>query len=351
MNSELLKETLVKMYNLGLSKQTVRSVYGFFLNSDLKSLQYMNPNRIAVKNDLTFSETLKFVTFGVLTGLLQMEWDVFCPKCGNLNFSANKVKHLHAHETCNACGAQFEPLADQNIVVTVSLHAKFFQTPLKLNPENIPVKDDRVRPFTLLELIGFPPFREHFTEQVPSMNQSIKIGTVSIVFTDLIQSTALYEHIGDIKAFILVEDHFKLLFGSIVEYFGGVIKTIGDAVMAVFNQPLQAFKAGIEIKKQLSDFLQKNVPDFPTGIKVGMHVGPAVLVNLNNTFDLFGRTVNLTARLVNYAQQQSIAVSEDFYKESEIGQFIQDQRFSVRSLEAQLKGIENKQTVYRITVL
>ena len=70
----------------------------------------------------------------------------------------------------------------------------------------------------------------------------IGVKDITILFTDLKGSTALYERIGDLKAFSLVHRHFDSLEQVINNHNGAIVKTIGDAVMATFLNPfLYAF--------------------------------------------------------------------------------------------------------------
>ncbi len=351
MNTDRLKSALTAMYRRGLEKKAVQELFRQLRNILPEQAKNLNPNQLAIKADLSFSQTLQLVTYGVLDGLFEMEWHVYCPRCNNLNQSAALVKELNAHEHCAVCGHDYEPLGDQNITVTVSLHPRFFEKMPQSDVTPQHLQDDRVKPLTLLDLIGFPEFRQYFVEQVPRLDQNIKIGQVSVVFTDLIQSTALYSRIGDPEAFALVNDHFQLLFNSITRHFGGVVKTIGDAVMAVFTAPEHALKAAVEIKNSVTAFLEERVPDYSTGIRIGIHNGPAVLVNLNNNFDLFGATVNLTARIVNHSPYHSVAVSEAYYQLSEVQHQLNEQNFPVEQLQLDLKGITDRQKIYLIRTL
>ena len=65
----------------------------------------------------------------------------------------------------------------------------------------------------------------------------VAIGQVTLMFTDLKGSTALYERIGDAAAYHLVRDHFAFLAAEVRENEGAIVKTIGDAVMAAFADP------------------------------------------------------------------------------------------------------------------
>ena len=70
-----------------------------------------------------------------------------------------------------------------------------------------------------------------------------------MLFTDLRHSTRLYREIGDATAFGRVMNHFDVLKKSISENDGAIVKTIGDAVMAVFRCPSDAVLAMLEAQR------------------------------------------------------------------------------------------------------
>jgi class 3 adenylate cyclase len=131
-----------------------------------------------------------------------------------------------------------------------------------------------------------------------------------VIFTDLKGSTALYEQIGDLKAFSLVQQHFERLLQVTVANNGAVIKTIGDAVMAAFEKSSDAVRAAIAMRKEIERFNQlRQKQDIV--LKVGIHRGPSIAVTLNERLDYFGRTVNIAARVQNRANGDEICLSED----------------------------------------
>ena len=72
-----------------------------------------------------------------------------------------------------------------------------------------------------------------------------EIGRVALLFSDLKGSTALYDAVGDAAAYRLVRAHFAYLAAIVREHDGAVVKTIGDAVMAAFHDPVQALRAAL----------------------------------------------------------------------------------------------------------
>jgi class 3 adenylate cyclase len=154
---------------------------------------------------------------------------------------------------------------------------------------------------TAPEVITTQAFRDLFAAATLRPGDEAGVSQVALLFSDLRGSTALYERVGDARAFNIVREHFALL-GSIVRgHDGAVVKTIGDAVMASFGDPADAVRAALD--------MQKRIADHDLVLKLGVHVGPSVVVNLNDRLDYFGSTVNLAARLQGQSQGGDIVVS------------------------------------------
>ncbi|MHB2154010.1 adenylate/guanylate cyclase domain-containing protein [Calditrichota bacterium GD2] len=345
MDLELLKNALIRLFHRGFEKEKIQKLFNFLVRETSPQHRLFYPNLLGVRINFAHQETLKLVTYGVLDGLFEMTWQVFCPQCTTPNFETKSLKNLRLRERCAACGFDYEPHADQNVHVVLALHPRFYDEVINTANEETPVAEAGVQPLTVLDLMGYPDFREHFTDQAPRLNQAIKIRNVSVMFTDLIRSTEMYEVIGDVQAFLLVNEHFDILFDFILKKYGGVIKTIGDAVMAVFKEPAPAFEAAVDIKKRVDHFLKSKLKNFSSGIKIGLHVGPAVVVNLNENFDLFGATVNKAARLVSHAQLEAIAMSKEFM--AQVHHLPETQNTDkITQNTVTLKGIKSEQLIY-----
>src|SRR5438045_7190986 len=85
---------------------------------------------------------------------------------------------------------------------------------------------------TAKRLLTNQTFRDIYRTETLAIGQRLKILSLTFLFSDLKDSTALYEHVGDLVAFDLVNEHFRLLQEIIVSERGAVVKPIGDAVMA-----------------------------------------------------------------------------------------------------------------------
>jgi hypothetical protein len=96
-------------------------------------------------------------------------------------------------------------------------------------------------------LLARQTFRRLFRSERVDENEGLGIRQVTLLFTDLKGSTAMYERLGDLNAYALVREHFALLGAVVQEHSGAIVKTIGDAVMAVFSRPTDAVSAALHI--------------------------------------------------------------------------------------------------------
>ena len=137
---------------------------------------------------------------------------------------------------------------------------------------------------------------------------------MALLFSDLRGSTALYERVGDSIAFNLVREHFALLASIVRDHNGAVVKTIGDAVMAAFGDPADAVKAALD--------MQARIVGHELVLKLGIHAGPSVVVNLNDRLDYFGSTVNMAARLQGQSEGGDIVLSRAVADDPAVRQLI-----------------------------
>jgi class 3 adenylate cyclase len=152
-------------------------------------------------------------------------------------------------------------------------------------------------------------FRDLFATETLSAGIALQVEQVTLLFTDLKGSTALYDAIGDVRAFSLVSEHFKILLSAVRKHGGAVVKTIGDAVMGVFAEPQRAIEAALEMAAGLRAFnRQSGLP--PLSLKIGVHCGPCIVVSSNERLDYFGQTVNVAARVQGLADGEQIVVSD-----------------------------------------
>ncbi|MGB8646047.1 MAG: DUF5939 domain-containing protein [Anaerolineae bacterium] len=200
---------------------------------------------------------------------------------------------------------------------------------------------------TAADVTTLQMFRDLFSSEALRPGEQIAVGSLTIVFTDLRDSTSLYRHIGDAPAFGRVMTHFDILRDAIAAEEGAIVKTIGDGVMAVFRRPVAAVRAMARAEKLLA-----SPPDgsAPLILKVGIHHSPCIAVTLNERLDYFGTSVNIAARIQSLASGNDIVISESVHDDLEVSEWLTDPRQQLRmeGFEARVKGIEGTLKVWRV---
>jgi class 3 adenylate cyclase len=194
-------------------------------------------------------------------------------------------------------------------------------------------------------LLTTQTFRDLFRSEVTRGSEGLGVKDIALLFTDLKGSTALYDRIGDLNAFALVQQHFDRLQDVTVRHSGAIIKTIGDAVMAAFLQPADAVQAALDMRREIASFNARQ-PDKALVLKIGIHAGAAIAVTLNDRLDYFGQTVNIAARVQNLADADEIVVSQDVYDASGVRDELA--AYAVESRTAQLRGVQQELPVFRV---
>jgi class 3 adenylate cyclase len=136
--------------------------------------------------------------------------------------------------------------------------------------------------------------------------------------------------------------HFDVLREAIAQENGALVKTIGDAVMAVFRRPAGALRAFLKAQQVLASPPEGRRPLL---LKVGIHTGPCIAVTLNGRLDYFGCTVNLAARLEGLSSGGDVVISEAVHADPEIAELLHGPgaELTARPFEVTLKGFDEEQ--------
>jgi class 3 adenylate cyclase len=202
---------------------------------------------------------------------------------------------------------------------------------------------------TAAEVTTLQHFRELFSDQVLRPGEEIGVEGVTILFSDLVGSTAMYNRVGDAPSYALVRDQFAFLQRIVREYEGAIVKTIGDAIMAAFVDPAKGVGAALAIQKEIDSF-NAHHPDHPLMIKLGLHHGPCITVNLNGRLDYFGTTVNLAARLEGQSRGGDVVISETLRQDPGVAELLETMPVYVGQFETAIKGFDEHFVLYRLTL-
>jgi class 3 adenylate cyclase len=158
----------------------------------------------------------------------------------------------------------------------------------------------------------------------------------------------MYQTVGDAYAFRRVMDHFSILRDGVTRNHGSLVKTIGDAIMAVFSDPVHAITASVQILEAMENFNENN-PETPLILKMGIHQGTCIAVTLNERLDYFGTVVNLAARLEGQSQGHDVVISQAMITDPAVMDYLKLHDVTVAQFEATLKGFSDSYALYRLT--
>jgi len=144
-----------------------------------------------------------------------------------------------------------------------------------------------------------------------------------------------------------VHDHFDVVVAIVEAHKGTLVKTIGDAVMAVFSDDLDGLVASVALLHAFEDFRKDRVDRQRTHIKLGVFGGPCYVVTANGILDYFGQTVNIAARLQGEAKSGELVVEETLADRA-IERRMLPEAFVVERYDAKLKGVDTPVRLARI---
>jgi len=123
---------------------------------------------------------------------------------------------------------------------------------------------------------------------------------VTILFTDLVSSTALTQRLGDAKAQELVRAHNSIVREALAAQNGSEIKHTGDGIMASFPTASGALECAVAIQRGVATHA-----DGDLAVHIGLNAGEPVA----EESDLFGTSVQLARRICDHASSGQILVS------------------------------------------
>jgi adenylate cyclase len=200
---------------------------------------------------------------------------------------------------------------------------------------------------TAADVTALQVFRDLFAAEALRPGEPISVGNLTVLFTDLRDSTRFYREAGDAPAFGSVLEHLDVMRSAVVAQDGAVVKTMGDAVMAVFRRPAAAVRAALNAQRELAGLGNRQVRH----LKVGINCGPCIAVTQNDRLDYFGSTVNAAARLVDLSSGEDVIVSGAVHADPEVSELLAEPTgtISAEPLHAELKGFDERFELWRFT--
>lgn len=175
----------------------------------------------------------------------------------------------------------------------------------QLRPKDVTTFLDMLRAaLPELQVRGRRPRREASEPVLPS----VRVRRVSLLFSDMVGVTAFFEKHGDLAGRERIAQHNALLFPVVRRGGGEVLKTIGDSIMAVFEDEDEAVECACRMQQALAQAPAGG--EEPIRVRIGLHAGDAIV----EVGDAFGDAVNVAARVCAKAGGGQILISEDTLK-------------------------------------
>ncbi|HYB90984.1 MAG TPA: AAA family ATPase [Candidatus Binataceae bacterium] len=165
-------------------------------------------------------------------------------------------------------------------------------------------------------------------------------GTVTVLFTDIVNSTGINERLGDLRAQELLHVHNGIVREALNAHRGFEVKGTGDGFMVAFPSASAALRCAIAIQRALALYRVAH-PDAPIHVSIGLNTGEAI----REAGDFYGRTVILASRISKQASADEILVSGT---SKEIVESSGEFRFDL-GRETELKGFSAARRLFAVS--
>jgi len=162
---------------------------------------------------------------------------------------------------------------------------------------------------------------------------------VTLMFVDIVGSTTYFDRYGDVAGLVWVHKCIDMLIPVAEQHGGTVSKTIGDAVMTYYEDPVEAVRAAIDMQRSLQSFNTHKVEIDQIHVRIGLNYG----LGLIKDKDVFGDVVNVAARI------ESMAKGDQIFIGSTLEQKTRSANLPTKKLpEVSVKGKAEKIDVYEL---
>tara|TARA_B100001250_G_scaffold305327_1_gene267293 strand:- start:22 stop:1566 length:1545 start_codon:yes stop_codon:yes gene_type:complete len=133
----------------------------------------------------------------------------------------------------------------------------------------------------------------------------------NILFTDIVGYSTLTGNDQSL-ALELLNEHDKIIEPIISRYKGNIVKRIGDAIVAIFDDTKNMIQASIEVQQSLKNRNNRNIKSRQLVLRIGLHYGE-VFTQGN---EVYGKGYDLASEIEPICEYGGIAISEAVYLQS-----------------------------------
>jgi len=271
-----------------------------------------------------YLESPRFQAFNSLRLMVDQEWDLYVETMANMVYGAafdgDERRAVSSLMKESVAPEELAPIMEGQRSFNAVEHTGRVTTPtlvvdragVRLFPEGesmrlassisgarlVVLEGDEASPY-LGDQDATAQLIDDFTGVAPSRHIAAEAGVVTILFTDITDSTALTQHLGDAKAQELVHTHNDIVREALRANGGMEIKHTGDGIMASFHSASGALECAVAILRDVE--VQEGL-----SVHVGINAGEPVAEDA----DLFGTSVQLARRICDLALGGQIFVSD-----------------------------------------
>jgi len=165
---------------------------------------------------------------------------------------------------------------------------------------------------------------------------------LSVVFTDIEDSTQLTERLGDTIWEAIIDEHNDIVREELHRHRGFEVKLTGDGFLIVFADALNAVRCASRIQARVTLRAAHRGAGWPVRVRIGIHRGDVIL---RPGGDILGRTVNMASRILAKGDGGMILSSAAFV--AEVASAVPDE-FWVDMGARRIRGIARRERLYRL---
>ncbi len=179
-------------------------------------------------------------------------------------------------------------------------------------------------------------FRELFPGELLAPGQLATVSTVTLLVAsfDPLAADALYQELGDARAFGVVHKQLENLGDAIRRGGGAVVKTMGDGLLASFSDVTAAVRTALTLKPEQNQSV--SVPRLC--LRAGLHRGAALAATINDQLDYFGTAARDVHGILRLARNDELILSQAVAGDPEVAALLSGRRIVADVVPTDLAG-------------
>lgn len=412
-----LDERLSRLGELSVNPTALRALGNYLTYAPAIELGRIRPIEFARRFGLDADQTIEAFLRATRLGLLELHWDILCPRCRVASDIKSSLREILEHGDCHVCGQSFDVDFANSIEMIFRVHPEIRDADLRtyciggpdhhphvvaqvqLGPgervdleltlgagdyairgpqlaHGVPVTvrvsdgrragearlgDGRCEPLALLagrqlltlhnqgtrtliaklerqarrtdaltaaRAASLALFRELFPDEVLAPGRLVSVASVTVMAAEFILTNGLFDSLGDAGAFGLLSQRFADTERAVRVAGGTLVRRERDRFLAVFDDPLRAANAGIEVAR-LAGSSTNEAP-----IRAAVHRGSVLVMTADDAIDYFGSSVLRATELMRQAGANEVIFSESVAEEPAVAQALADVRDNCHVMRA-----------------